>query len=230
LVNKKWLSFRGASPNLMVIEEKDDEWGSVTFKKSELIKSEEGDYYKISITYSMAGIWAQLKQRKDQQFMQIEIPDAGLMLDNPGSPQIPQEGLFVAIPDDAKDIEVSIVGSESKVHELDAELMPVPEPTRDTPKEIVKNEIYEKNEFYPGYLFKNLGPQKIGNVNTLHIMIYPVQYNPKANKIEVYSKIQLEIKYRKPKPKFRGGFRSTPSKKKRVPKMFKDNLLNLENV
>lgn len=233
MTKKKWLSFRGADPTLKVIEEKDDEWGSVTKKSSELIKGESGDYHKIKITYSMLGIWEQIRGKidNDQEFAQIEIPSGGQMLESPGSPQMPQEGLFVAIPDDAKDIEIEVEDSESKEYDMDKEIMPTQEPTKDATLKLEKDEIYEKDEFYPGVLFKNLGPRKIGEVNTLQIMIYPVQYNPQANKIQVYSKIELEIKYKTPKSTFRGGYRSPPpSRKRRVPKMYKESILNLDNI
>ncbi|MBD3230676.1 MAG: hypothetical protein GF329_21030 [Candidatus Lokiarchaeota archaeon] len=233
MVKKKWLSFRGTGSGLQVIEEKDDEWGSVTQKSSELVEDESGDYYSIKITYKMPGIFKQDRKIKDNLFSQIEIPNAGQMLQSPGSPQIPQEGLFVALPDDAEDIEVEVINSISKEYEMHNDILPVPEPTRDAPPEMKKDETYEKDKYYPGTLFKNLGERKIGEVNALQIMVYPVQYNPKSRKIDVYSEIQLEVRYKIQKSKFRGGFRSTPgsgSKKKRVPKMYKDQILNLRNV
>lgn len=232
MVKKKWLSFRGTGSDLEVIEEKDDEWGSVTQKSSELVKTETANYYSIKITYKMPGIFKQERIIQDDAFSQIEIPNAGQMLNSPGSPQIPQEGLFVAVPDNAEDIEVSVINSESKTYEMDNDLLPIPEPTRDAPPELKKDETYEKDEYYPGTLFKNLGERKIGEVNALQIMVFPVQYNPKTRKIDVYSVIKLEVKYKIPKSRFRGGFRSSPGsgRKKRVPKMYKDNILNLENV
>ncbi|MHA1231091.1 MAG: C25 family peptidase propeptide domain-containing protein [Candidatus Helarchaeota archaeon] len=232
MTNKKWLSISEDEKDITVIEEKTDEWGSITSKKCEFIKSETGDFHKITITYSMKGLWELEKEIADNKFSQIEIPDGGLMLDDPGSPQLPQEGLFIALPDNYDELEISVVETESKVYKLKSDLIPVPKPTRDATLIVEKGEIYDKDEFYPGVLYKNFGVNKIGNVKTLHLMIYPVQYNPKAQTIEVYSKIVLEIKYKEKEDETSKKFRGYPVKKrkKRVPRMFRDSLLNLENI
>ncbi|MHA1310447.1 MAG: C25 family peptidase propeptide domain-containing protein [Candidatus Helarchaeota archaeon] len=232
MTNKKWLSLRGTGTDLEVIEEKDDEWGSVTTKKTEFVESPTGDYYKITITYEMNGIWEQLKERKGQKFVQIEIPNGGLMLDMPGSPQIPQEGLLIALPHNAEVIDISITESQFKTHRIENELIPIPKPTRDIPLELTKNKTYDLDEFFPGHLFKDIGLQKIGDIKALQLIVYPVQYNPISRQLRIYSKIIFEIKYKKKKSRFRGGLRSGVEKprRKRIPQIYKDSLLNLENI
>ncbi|TFG05988.1 MAG: hypothetical protein EU536_00160 [Promethearchaeota archaeon] len=217
---KRWLKagLRGAS-------------GDAPIKQSRLIENKIEPIIKV--TYETKGLWdIELQLSNKQAFNEIEIPNIGQNL-VPGEPQVPQEGLYVAIPEGATVQDIKVVKSKKKTFQLAHQLKPAPEPSRDpsgSPALNPKQEIYDLNEAFPGELFKNLGVKQIGDVNVIHLMIYPVQYYPASNKIDLFSQIELEVEYKlsPEKAPLRGG--PLRGGRKRVPAGYDDQILNLDNV
>ncbi len=204
--------------------------GTAPKKKSKLIAKETNT---VRINYETKGFWdIEIQPSTDSVWDELQIPDIGQNLE-PGEPALPQEGLYVAIPDDATVKNVKVIGSKKETYKLSHQVKPAPEPTTDpsAPPELSpKKEIYEKDETFPGILFNNRGVTQLGDVNVVHLMIYPVQYQPVSNTIELYKNIELEIEYEvgaKEAPPMRGAPRRS---RRRVPAGYKDQILNFENI
>ncbi len=204
--------------------------GTTPLKQSKLIEKEKN---VIKVIYEAKGLWnVEVRQTADLVFNELQIPNAGQNLE-PGEPSLPQEGLYVAIPDDATVTEIRVGKTKKKTYKLDYKVKPAPEPTTDPsgmPEINPKKEIYESDNAYPGVLFKNLGVKQLGDVKVIHLMMYPVQYYPLSNKIDLYRKIELEIEYElgvEKAPPLRG----VPERsKRRIPAGYDDQILNIENI
>lgn len=203
--------------------------GAEPKKKSKLIEKEKSI---IKVKYETKGLWdIEVQQGEDLTFDEIQIPSAGQNLE-PGEPSVPQEGLYVGIPEGATVVDVRIAKSKQKTYTLSHQMKPAPTPTTDPsgmPELNPKQEIYEKDDAFPGVLFKNLGTKQLGDVKVLHLMMYPVQYHPVSNCIDLYSKIELEVEYEFGVEK--APLRGIPSKsRKRVPTGYEDSILNFDNI
>lgn len=197
--------------------------GSGPQKSSILIDKETN---KIKVTYETKGLWNIADESAD--FEEIEVPDVGKNME-PGEPALPQEGVYVALPAGATVSEIKVVKEEKKTIKLNKKLKPGPTPTLDEnepPQYIPNTDIYETDEAFPGVLYKDLGMTRLGDVNVLHLMIYPVQYHPRSNKLDLYQRIELEISYKA------GTLRGIPTRsgRKRVPAGYEDQILNFDNV
>lgn len=196
--------------------------GSGPQKSSMLVEKEAK---KIKVIYETKGMW---NIAGESDFEEIEVPTVGQNLE-PGEPALPQEGIYVALPAGATVSDIKVIKTEKKTIKLNKKLKPAPTPTLDehTPPEYIPNsDIYERDEVFPGVLYKDLGMTKLGDVNVLHLMICPVQYYPRTNKVDLYQRIELEISYEA--ETFRGA--PTRGGRKRVPPGYEDQILNFDNV
>ncbi len=202
--------------------------GAEPKKKSKLIEKETSI---IKVIYETKGLWDSIvHQTDDIAFENIEIPNIGQSLE-PGAPSLPQEGLYIAIPEGATITDIKVVSTKQKTFAITQPVKPGPTPTTDKsapPEFIPKKEIYEQNVTFPGELYKNLGTQKMGDITVLHLMMYPVQYNPVANTIILYKKIELDVSYKSAERRLRGA--PTRGAKKRVPAGYEDQILNFDNI
>ncbi|NVM27398.1 MAG: hypothetical protein HWN65_01040 [Candidatus Helarchaeota archaeon] len=204
--------------------------GTAPKKKSKLIEKETNI---IKVKYETKGLWdVEVQQSADLVWDELQIPDIGQNLE-PGEPSLPQEGLYVAIPDDATVTDIKVVKYKKDTHLLSHQVKPAPQPSTDPsalPEITPKQEIYEKDDAFPGILFKKIGVTQVGDVNVVHLMVYPVQYHPIANTIDLYKKIELEVEYElaaEAAPPMRG----VPTRgRKRVPAGYEDQILNFDNV
>lgn len=202
-------------------------------KRSTLIEKETKI---IKVIYETEGLWDIEVPQADSTFEEIQIPNIGQTLE-PGEPSVPQEGLYVAIPDDSDILNIEVVSTKKKTFQLKYQMKPAPQPTTDPsgkPEFIPKQEIYDLDDAYPGILFKNLGPTELGDVQVLHLMMYPIQYYPASNIIELFKKIELEIAYEvseAPRSPLRGGPPTRGGRvRKRVPVGYEDQILNFDNI
>ncbi len=214
---RKWLKagFRGSS-------------GATPQKQSALIEKE---IPVIKVIYETKGLWDTEFQ---QNFHEIQIPNAGQNLE-PGEPSLPQEGLYVAIPEGSKIIDIKVGNTQKKTFKLEKKVKPAPTATKDkraSPEFTPNQEIYDTDNAFPGVLFKNLGVERLGDIHVVHIMMYPVQYFPRSDKIDLYTRIELEISYElgaEKAPPMRGA-PMRGGEKKRVPSGYEDQVLNFDNV
>jgi hypothetical protein len=190
---KKWLSFLDSS-------EVDVAPSIEVSKSSENLVTHDlrdaGASTVVTVRYTTSGAW----ESTVNEFQQIEIPETTL-LETEGAPAIPKDGILVAIPTDADDVEVRVIDKSAVT--VDHELRIAP-----APKQFIEEEfqevyepdpaIYGSDELYPGRDFDYLGLKTVAGVKVAHIVVYLGQYRPVSKQMEVITSMVLEVSYQTP--------------------------------
>jgi hypothetical protein len=159
-----------------------------------------------SVSYDLKGLWQGMLTHKDTDYDFFDTIDSGYMQEV-GAPRVPQEGVYVAIPENAEVNEVKVVSKTEK--ELDGEfnILPAPKPVFEGEEEefIPDKKIYDSDDLFPGKYIDFVGTKHMGGRKVAHILIYLYQYKPKSRKIIALESLELEIIY-ETKP----GMDSTP--------------------
>ncbi|MCD4825943.1 MAG: hypothetical protein K8S55_15230 [Phycisphaerae bacterium] len=155
-----------------------------------------GEHTVLTIRYHVGGIW----EGTVQDFTTVDIPDTS-HIDEEGAPAVPKDGIFVAIPEDARDVEIRTV--DKLVHQIpkDVNLAPAPKQFREEEfKEVYEPDarIYDNDEPYPGKDFEFLGLKSMEGINVAHLLVYLGQYQPKSKQLEVVQSMTLEVSFSTP--------------------------------
>jgi hypothetical protein len=198
-----WFSFR--SPFEKAPMRGEEKEGVPTEKSVEKVKALKG-IQGLKIIYVPKGMWfreiTKKIGKKDTKMMTLEIPESGLILE-PGKPMLPIEGLFVALPAEAESVNFKVEKSETIEYPGKIQIIPAPEPTKDEAKKYdwqyptykPDNTIYQSDEEYPKDLFKLSSISYVGNVQVAHLLMYPLHYKAKSQKLIIYNKIELKAEY-----------------------------------
>ena len=121
--------------------------------------------------------------------------DNGSSILEKGSPDLPQLSTSIIVPDNMG-MKINIINVEYDEY-TDISIAPSKgNITRDiNPSSIpfIYNDIYDKNEFYPGPIAKLESPYILRDLRGQSVIFYPIQYNPITKTMRVYSKIDIEI-------------------------------------
>jgi hypothetical protein len=124
--------------------------------------------------------------------------DNSYIAGNPGEPSIPSKGAFILIPPNSavKDVKVEAynkikLGNNFNIQPL-GEVLPISKSS--LINELKKDEdIYQKNDFYPGDLFSNIGVYSFRGYDILVLLLNPIQYNPVSGEIFYYENFKVTI-------------------------------------
>ncbi|MEO0113119.1 MAG: C25 family cysteine peptidase [candidate division WOR-3 bacterium] len=137
----------------------------------------------------------EVKEIPEGRFSIISLPVSGQSVEE-GRPLLPVIREFYQIPEEGQP-EIEIKSFEKREIDLVYPIYPLQPPipkTGEKPPFTMDKDFYERDFYYPEKLAEiNL----IGYIRGRRIIVfevYPIRYNPKKNKIEFYSKINLEIK------------------------------------
>jgi hypothetical protein len=152
------------------------------------------------VTYEVNGAWKGIFTFANNKYDTLAVPRATVTNDE-GYPEIPQEGIFVALPIGASNVQVEVVQKKMQEVEGDWHLKPAPKPI--TEKEYLEGKeeykpnakVYDSNKDYPGKDFDFLGLRSLEGVQVAHIMVFLAQYKPKTGKLSVVETMILEISY-----------------------------------
>ena len=169
--------------------------GYVNSGKFKVTKSvTEGDSY-IDVTYNFTGAYMYNQVENGKTYAKIEMPDARV-LDIKGEPALPYYNDLLAITSD-KNVSVSIVKSSYKEYSVSKVLpSPGPIPGDVVTYKISESKVYSSNSLYPATTAKVEAVNFYKTVPFAQVAIYPLQYNPVANKIRCYSSITYRLKYK----------------------------------
>lgn len=191
--NRKWVSIvsdakKGEASEKNVV--------SSDFRDVRMRSIEESGTGHTRVTYHVKGMWKDIFSSKGTDYDTLSVPDAGRM-HREGAPEIPQEGLFVAVPENAEVKEVKVIGKKEK--ELDGSyyMLPASKPVREgeEPDYTPKKEIYESDTLFPGKYIEFLGTKHVAGRKVAHIIVYLVQYKPKSKSAKALQSIDLEVVY-----------------------------------
>ena len=148
------------------------------------------------VHYELRGMWRDMLTYEGTDFDTLLVPEAGRM-QVAGAPEVPQEGLFVAVPENAVVKEVRIV--EKKERELPGayDLVPASAPVLEgmEPEHIPDQAIYGSDEPYPGKHVELLGTKHIAGRKVAHVLVYLLQYRPQSKRITVLESVDIEVLY-----------------------------------
>ena len=169
--------------------------GYVNSGKFKVTKSvTEGDSY-IDVTYNFTGAYMYNQVENGKTYARIEMPDARV-LDIKGEPALPYYNDLLAITS-SENVSVSIVKSSYKEYSVSKVLpSPGPIPGDAVTYEISESKVYSSNSLYPATTAKIEAVNFYKTVPFAQVAIYPLQYNPVANKIRCYSSITYRLKYK----------------------------------
>ncbi|MFE3845400.1 C25 family cysteine peptidase [Thermoplasmatota archaeon] len=116
-----------------------------------------------------------------------------------GEPLVPSKGAYILLPPETDNIEISVnTKNMNKIHS-DKYIEPM-----ESPKTILElknaqppkpdEKIYNKNDFYPGKLYSEVGRYNFRGYQILVLLLHPIQYNPVTGTINYYEEMDVTIK------------------------------------
>ncbi|MGD0308827.1 MAG: C25 family cysteine peptidase [Acidobacteriota bacterium] len=152
------------------------------------------------IGFQVGGVWLGTLQTAGITYDAISVPNVASNVKE-GEPRIPQEGAYVAIPDVAENVTVTLVDRKMIPLAGTFKLRPVPEEI--TESDYVggrqrfnpKSTIYDSDDEYPGKDFDFVGVRKVGGVTVAHLVVYYAQYKPKSGALAVVESVKLRVAY-----------------------------------
>lgn len=129
----------------------------------------------------------------EQAYQRLSFPDYGTTTEV-GQPELPIVGAFVAIPWDK--------GAMLKILTVQLSVLngytvyPFQEHTHSSIQEFsLDGKVYSQDAFYPGKLAEISEPGILRDYRIVHLIVYPVQYNPVWGELKVYKQITVQLDY-----------------------------------
>jgi hypothetical protein len=164
------------------------------------VKSGASQRFSSVITYETNGFWKKTFSAGKMTFDLVDIPRAGRIADE-GLPELPQEGIFVAIPKNSGKIKIKV--TDKKLHPLPGKFAIRPAPKPITEGEYLQgkerfqtnSKIYDSDSPFPGKDAELIGQKTIEGIPVAHIMLYPAQYRPKSGSLAFIQSMTIEVSY-----------------------------------
>jgi hypothetical protein len=181
------------------------------------------------VVFELGGAWKGTFATGGKTFDTLSVPGAG-SISREGYPEIPQEGIFVAVPLGASKITVEVV--KKTMQEAPGTWNIRPAPKAVTEKEHLagkdefkpKADIYGSDEEYPDKDVDFLGEKSIEGVLVAHVLVYLARYRPKSGKVSLVKSMTLDVSYDIP------ATRDAVPRTRTITPMLADMILDIENV
>ncbi|MBI9037280.1 MAG: T9SS type A sorting domain-containing protein [Bacteroidales bacterium] len=181
-----WVRFTQANPEAPIIT---------------LIQS---DNQQVEFTIEVCGMFKTDINEEGESFQRIEIPGAG-KTDETGEPELPYIRQLIAIPEcDNVVLSVNITGQTDfnnfNIYPApDYEEIQNPDSSFYLQEVFYKNDtVYEQNIYLPGINAEIISMGYLRSQKYAEIYIYPIQFNPVTQHIEVYSNYQITLNFINP--------------------------------
>lgn len=157
-----------------------------------------------SVSYTLNGLWMGKEKIGRIEYDVLELPGGGAT-EIEGQPELPTEGLFVALPKGATNVSVKVASATREIQKQKYLIKPVPKQI--TEIELIEGKVvtniiessYNNAKLYPGKEVEFIGLKEVDDVTVAHLMVYPVQYKASEKQITLIKQMQLEISYTLPK-------------------------------
>lgn len=192
---------------------KNRQWISLTSEKKEGIPSlkqvKSTDFKKIlaqklrgtqtgstRITVELKGFWKDILSHKGVDYDVLKSLDSGLGQQE-GFPALPQEGVFVAIPENAIFKELKIIDKKETELKGSFKILPAPKPVfeEEDLEYTPSKKAYESDDLYPGKIAEYLDTKYVAGEKVVHLMVYLAQYRAKSQKVYALNSVEIEIIY-----------------------------------
>jgi len=145
------------------------------------------------------GMFVTEKLYKGISYHRIRIPDCENIVDQ-GLPEMPIVSQLIAIPDCERiNLEIDVI--DSLLME-DCYIIPAPKYYEENNYLIEKftanDSIYALNVYFPGSPGKIIEQGKIRDQGIVKIHVYPIQFNPVAKRLKIYTRLSIKLKFVNP--------------------------------
>lgn len=181
------------------------------------------------VTYELNGVWKGAFKASGTPYDTLSVPGAGA-ISSEGLPEIPQEGIFVAVPNGATSFEVKVIQKNMQAVPGAWQLKPAPKPI--TEEEYLagkeeyrpKKDVYGSDKEFPGKDFEFLGLKSLEGIPVIHLIIYLAQYKPLSKSLSVVENMTIEVSYEVPPQK------DAVPRARSIRPMLSDLILDFDNV
>lgn len=168
-----------------------DGWGNAGYN---LIFSDAGG---VEVVYSIDRFFIEDMVYEGETMQSVILP--GVIIPNdPGMPNLPGTGRFIAIPEGAS-ARVELLDYRTEIFR-DIELAPappIPLETDDSPLVYERDEaVYSNDAYYPDTPVKISEVKELRGVDAVILGITPYQYNPVTKELVVYRDLRVRVSYR----------------------------------
>ena len=226
MLDREWINVKSGVKEGAVSSKKVEKSGLKTLRAAALdsLRRE-----STQIVYEVGGVWKGTFEVGAKKYDTVAAPGAALSTEE-GAPEIPQEGIYVAVANGATNVKVKVVEKEMSVAKGIWKLKPVPKPI--TEEEYVagkeqikpKKAVYDSDKEYPGRDFDFLGVKMLEGVTVVHLIVYLAQYKPVSGVLSLVKKMVIEVSY--DVPPHTDAF----VKRRAVAPMLSDLILDYKNV
>lgn len=150
----------------------------------------------IRVRYELKGLWKSKIEYGEQEYMSFGSNETG-NTQEVGAPSLPQEGLLVALPSNARFKELKVIDFRQKEISLERTIIPTPQSVREGKevKYIPDPRYYQSDKEFPGKTIEYVSTSEIAGMKAVHIMLYLAQYAPLFNKLSWLEYIDFEVVY-----------------------------------
>ena len=150
----------------------------------------------LQIAYEFHGYWEETLVCQGEKYCKIEIEGGG-HLQTVGAPNLPQEGIYVNIPENAKFLNLQVGECHEKTIEVEYPIAPNPLPALEGEELLYRKDstIYDSGSLFPAEVAVFSAVRRIGGVKVVHILVNPVRYYPVQRQLQVVETMILKITY-----------------------------------
>ncbi len=197
MLNKEWIKVKSGAAEGAVSSKRVEKSGMRTLRSAAVdnLRKE-----STRIVYEVGGVWKGTFEVGAKRYDTVAAPGGALSTDE-GAPEIPQEGIYVAVANGAINVKVKVVEREMTVAKGKWMLKPAPKPIVEEEyiegKEQIKPKkaVYDSDKEYPGKDFDFLGVKMLEGIPVAHLIVYLAQYKPASGVLSLVKKMVLEISY-----------------------------------
>ncbi|HMN01996.1 MAG TPA: C25 family cysteine peptidase [Geobacter anodireducens] len=226
MADQQWISVRKGAKEDAPSAKKVQKSGIAAVRDRTVARARRGS---TKVVYELGGAWKGTFAAGSKQYDTLYVPGAGSAAQE-GYPEIPQEGIFVAVPLGAKNITVTVVKKTMQEVPGTWNLRPAPKPVTEEEHLAGKDEFKPKAEVYgsdkefPGKDVEFLGLRSVEGVPVAHVLVYLAQYKPKSGRISLVKSMTIEVGYDIP------ATRDAVPRSRAVTPLLSDMILDIENV
>lgn len=150
----------------------------------------------IRVRYELKGLWKDVIEYDGHEYIRLSSDETGNMQET-GAPSVPQEGLWIAMPSNARFKELKVLDFRQKKMEMTSAILPAPKPVKEGESlEYVPDPVYYRSdEEFPGKTIEYLSTEEVAGMRVAHVMVYLAQYVPLRNRISCLEYIDFEVVY-----------------------------------
>jgi len=220
---KQWISFMGDTEKKKGSQK---EVLSTDFKKINEISVDSFDTGSTRIKVTVPGFWKEKFIYQEVDYDILSTVDSAQIPDE-GSPSLPQEGVFIAIPNNAIFKELKVIDKSIKALDGKFNILPAPKPVLEGEElEYIENkELYNSDQLFPKEIATYIDTKTLGGKKVVHIMLYLAQYLATMKTVYAVQSLELEIVYETPK-----GLKVDQNRQKDLPLYLKNLVLDAASI